>query len=431
MQDSNSLLKAKRDQLRVQIRRDQLENVFRSKRVIDNKDQSTKYQTIHQELIQNIERQSNKLLQDKNLMKELFESNDKMALVILANSCASESDQTIYTLINDYQIHMYFMQKLQLNNDEDIRYRCYFGLANILYTNSKIARSIKKQLFNQNILAETQKSLQNLKQDQIEHINAVFRLLFGLFDKINDCNCSELIKQSQIIDICIKVIDLMDTRLSLAALVLIKASELCEGLLELFDDEKLKYLLSCTELQDDKQTCQILRLIDELFLRSDVTLIISCLDNLNLDSVIKSALSQEDSYSCQAALDLIYHMAIKNNETIQSFAYLLYDDVIKLLRTTKSKRSIDICLKILSELIQSQILKTEINTLNEFIFEICEERYAYFDYQNCHLALEVLMDLKEHYGIDIPNDYKKKLKQWRGIEHEQLEELISLILDAE
>lgn len=35
----------------------------------------------------------------------------------------------------------------------------------------------------------------------------------------------------------------MDARLSLAALVLRKASEICDGLLELFDDDKLKYLL--------------------------------------------------------------------------------------------------------------------------------------------------------------------------------------------
>ncbi|CAD8073225.1 unnamed protein product [Paramecium sonneborni] len=428
---SNALLKAKRDQLRVQIRRDQLENIFRSKRVIDNKDQPTKYWAIHQELIHNIERQSNKLILDKTLMKELLESNDKMALVILANTCASESDQTIYTLINDYQIHLYFMQKLQLNGDEDIRYRCYLGLANVLYTDSKIARSIKKQLFEQNILGETQKSLSNLQQEQLEHINAVFRLLFGLFDKINDCGCCQLIKQSQIIDICIKVIDLMDARLSLAALVLRKASEFCEGLLELFDDEKLQYLLKCTELQDDKQTCQILRLIDELFMRSDPRIIISCLDNLNLDSVIKSALAQEDSYSCQAGLDFIYHLAIKNNETLQSFAYLFYDDIIQLLRSTKQKRLIDICLKILSELIQSQIFKTEITALNEIIFEICKERHTFFDYQNCYQALEVIMDLKEYYGIEITKDRKKQIKQWKEIQHEQLEELISLIIDDE
>ncbi|CAD8176028.1 unnamed protein product [Paramecium octaurelia] len=429
MLDSNALLRAKRDQLRVQIRRDQLESIFKSKRVIDNKEQSNKYWAIHQELIHNIERQSNKLLQDKTLMKELFESNDKMALVILANSCASESDQTIYTLINDYQIHMYFMQKLQSNDDEEMRYRCYLGLANVLYSDSKIARSIKKQLFQSNILAETQKSLHNLQQDQLEHINAVFRLLFGLLDKMNDCDCTQLIRQSQIVDICTKVIELMDARLSLASLVLRKASEICDGLLELFDDDKLKYLLKQTEQQDDKQTCQIIRLIDELFMRSDVKLIITCLDNLNIDAVVKNALTQEDSYSCQAALDFIYHLALKNNETTQSFAYLLYDDIIKLLRTSHSKRSIDICQKILSELIQSQILKTEINDLNEIIFEIAEERYTYFDYQNCHLALEVLMDLKEHYGLEMTNERRKKIKQWRGSQYEQLEELISLILD--
>ena len=40
-----------------------------------------------------------------------------------------------------------------------------------------------------------------------------------------------------------KVIDLMDARLSLAALVLRKANEFCDGILELFDDDKLKYLI--------------------------------------------------------------------------------------------------------------------------------------------------------------------------------------------
>ena len=36
------------------------------------------------------------------------------------------------------------MKKLQLTEEEDVRYRCYLGLANVIYTDLKLAKSIKK-----------------------------------------------------------------------------------------------------------------------------------------------------------------------------------------------------------------------------------------------------------------------------------------------
>ncbi|KAM3127050.1 hypothetical protein pb186bvf_020860 [Paramecium bursaria] len=318
----NPIIDAKRSKFRQEIRKADLREFYKKKRIISVIDPTQEFFQLKLKFDEQIELEGIKIISNDLLMTQLLNSDSKSAYNILSNLCSMESNEYMDILVQRYQIHIYFLLNIDTQDYNDKTITMLSGIANLLYSSNTLLKKAVLYLLENKIFEQFIKLSHLANEAPSEQKVYLLRACLGMLLVVDQFELQHQVGYdgyTQILKLSLDWI-LVDT--DLCCILIQKCSKYIKNIIRFTSLDILHYLLIQVIFTYNKKTKKIELIIDTFnkFIEGgDIDLIVELLDRQNVQDDIMRLCDQKYHKIHKNMMEFFQILADMDSEIINNY----------------------------------------------------------------------------------------------------------------